>query len=405
MTMLPLDGITVIDFTTFLSGPYATQVMADLGATVIKIEPEHGDSSRGIPSHEVGDHTGYYLANNRNKKSVGVNLKTAKGQALARKLALASDVVIENFRPGVASRLGLDAKTLCAEKPSLIWAAITGFGQTGPWKDRPAYDMIVQALSGVMSLTGEPGGNAVRLGVPIGDIAAGLYSVIAINAALRARETTGQGDIIDISMLDCMLSLLSYQGVYSLISGKAPGPQGARHDSIPTYRSFRAGDGREFVVTANTERMWKGVCTAIGCEELAADPRFDNSRRRLKNREALWAILEPAFGAGSAEHWVAELQKNDVPAAMIRNVVEAFADARTSGRRMLWPLSDGTHEFDSIGTPINLVNAPEMPRGYPPAIGQDNVEVLGTLAGLAEDEAAKLLAEGVLYRQEREGAA
>lgn len=394
---LPLQGIRVLDFTTFLSGPYATQLLGDLGATVIKVEPEKGDSSRGIPSHEVGPDTGYYLANNRNKKSVGINLKSSEGQALARKLALGCDVVIENFRPGVASRLGLDADDLTTQKPSLIWASISGFGQTGPWKDRPAYDMIVQALSGAMSLTGHPGGEAARLGVPLGDIAAGLFSVIGITSALHARADSGKGQIIDVAMLDCMLSLLSYQGVYTLISGKAPQPQGARHDSIPTYRSFRGHDGREFVITANTERMWQGVCRTIGQPQLADDPRFSDGRKRLENREALWGILEPAFAARPAEEWVEALQANDVPAAMIRNVAEALDDARRSGRDMIWPVSEGEHSFDSLGAPIRFSDFDAMPRQYPPAIGENNVEILGELAGLDEAEVRTLRDTGVLY--------
>ncbi|WP_099867982.1 CaiB/BaiF CoA transferase family protein [Pararhizobium haloflavum] len=397
MTSLPLSGVQVLDFTTFLSGPFATQLLGDLGATVIKVEPAQGDSSRAIPSHEVGGDSGYYLANNRNKKSVGINLKTERGRSLARELALKCDVVIENFRPGVAARLGLDSTALRECKPELIWASISGFGQTGPWKDRPAYDMIVQALSGAMSLTGEPGGNAVRLGVPMGDIAAGLFSVIGILSALHARKSSGQGTVIDVAMLDCMLSLLSYQGVYSLISGQAPQPQGARHDSIPTYRSFRAGDGREFVMTANTERMWQGVCNAIGQPDLSADPRYSDGRKRLENRESLWRVLETAFSGETARIWVDRLQANDVPAAVIRNVAEALADARKSGRGMICSVETADARFDSLGAPIKFDQAVSTPSTYPPAIGEHNVEVLGDLIGLTADEAEQLMAEDVLH--------
>jgi CoA:oxalate CoA-transferase len=392
---LPLAGIKVLDLTTFLSGPYATQLLGDLGAEILKVEPPDGDSSRGIPSNPVGEDTGYFLANNRNKKSICVNLKDPEGQQVVRRLALQSDVVIENYRPGVASRLGLDASELTAENGRLVWASISGFGQTGPLRDRPAYDMIVQALSGVMSLTGEPGGKAMRLGVPMGDIGAGLFATIGILAALTSRAVTGRGRVIDVAMLDGMLNLLSYQGVYALISGNVPQPQGARHDSIPTYRSFTGSDGREFVVTANTERMWAGVYHTIGQPELADDPRFSTAALRLEHRQELWDILEPAFARAPAEHWVAVLVGQGVPAAPIRNVVEALGDARLTGRGMILPLDSERGSFDSLATPILFADTVATPRNYPPKIGQDTVVCLQE-AGLEPDDIDRLLTSGAV---------
>jgi CoA:oxalate CoA-transferase len=257
----PLTGITVVDFTTFLSGPFCCQILGDLGARVIKVEPPAGDLTRSIPPHFVGPDSAYYLSTNRNKESVVIDLKNSAGRALARQLIEHGDVVVENYRPGVAARLGLDPRQLHEEHPQLIWASISGFGQTGPDRDRPAYDMIVQALSGAMSLTGEPGRPAVRLGLPVGDLVAGMYAALGIIAALFDRTRTGKGRLLDVAMLDSLLSMLSYQGVYTTVSGIAPQPQGARHDSIPTYRTFTGGDGREFAVTANTERMWRTLCS------------------------------------------------------------------------------------------------------------------------------------------------
>src|SRR5690606_15288224 len=291
----PLAGYRIIDLTTFLSGPFCTQILADLGAEVIKIESPSGDSSRHIPPHFVEGDSAYYLGINRNKRSVAVDMKQAEGVALVKDLIGKAHVVVDNFRPGVAAGMGLDIPKLMEEHPKRVWASISGFGQHGPLYDRPAYDMIVQALSGVMSLTGEEGRPAVRLGIPAGDLVAGLYAAIAINAALADRERTGKGRIVDVAMLDCQLAMLSYQSAYALIAGVTPAPQGAKHDSIPTYRSFRGGDGRELVVTANTERMWQGLCRVLGLESLLDDERFQTGASRLKNKHALWEQLESAF--------------------------------------------------------------------------------------------------------------
>ncbi len=378
----PLSGYKVIDLTTFLSGPYCTQVLADLGADVVKVEPPAGDSSRHIPPHFVGDDSAYYLANNRNKRSICVDLKGADGQALVRRLIAKADVVVDNYRPGVLARLNLDPTELTQAQPSLIWASISGFGQTGPWMDRPAYDMIVQAESGVMSLTGEPGRPSVRLGIPAGDAVAGLYATIAINAALAERERTGLGGAIDVSMLDCQLAMLSYQSAYSLIGGVTPQPQGARHDSIPTYRAFVAGDGREIVVTANTERMWQGLCKALGMPELIDDERFLTGKSRLENKTALWALLEPAFLARSAQDWIERLETADVPVALIKTVPEALGDARRSGRDMITAMQapDGS-SIEVVGNPIKVVGAATPVDHYPPKLGADMDNVLSDWLG------------------------
>jgi CoA:oxalate CoA-transferase len=392
---LPLAGLKVVDLTTFLAGPFATQLLGDLGAEVVKVESPGGDSSRAIPSHDVGNDTGYFLANNRNKKSVSVNLKDRDGQEVVRRLVLQSDVVIENYRPGVAARLGLDSVELTARNERLIWASISGFGQTGPLSDRPAYDMIVQALAGVMSLTGEPGGKAMRLGVPLGDVGAGLFAVIGILAAVASRGVAGRGRIIDVAMLDCLLAMLSYQGVYSLISGRTPQPQGARHDSIATYRSFVASDGREFVVTANTEQMWTALCRVIEQPALAREPRFASPELRLEHRHELWAALESAFAKAPAHHWVDRLVDGGVPAALINNVTEALDAARASGRGMIFALESDRGRFESLGTPIVFAHTMPAPRKYPPDLGGDTVACLRD-AGFEPGEIARLLASGAV---------
>ncbi|WP_246244360.1 CaiB/BaiF CoA transferase family protein [Mycolicibacterium murale] len=393
----PLAGIRVLDLTTFLSGPSATQMLGDLGAEIIKVESPQGDSSRSIPPHFVGDDSAYYLASNRNKRSIVVDLKNPEGLAVVKRLAGECDVLIENFRPGVCARLGLAPGALTAANPRLVWASISGFGQVGPLRERPAYDMIVQAMSGVMSVTGHPGGPATRLGIPAGDVIAGMYAVVGVLSALLARERTGRGDVIDIAMLDGQISQLSYQAVYTLLSGKSPKPQGARHDSIPTYRAFTGGDGREFVVTANTQQMWERMARVAGLESLLADSRFADERGRLAHRDDLWGALEVAFAEKPAEEWVELLVAANVPAAPVLDVSSALDQARHSGRGLIVELDDDQgHSIDSIGTPIRFPDRPAPPRRYPPRLGQDTRAVLHDVLGLDEHEIARLLDCGAL---------
>jgi crotonobetainyl-CoA:carnitine CoA-transferase CaiB-like acyl-CoA transferase len=393
----PLNGVRVLDLTTFLSGPFCTQILADLGAEVIKVEPPGGDSSRHIPPHFLEGQSLYFLGINRNKQSISIDLKMDRGRQLVLELIGKADVVVENFRPGVACKNGLSIENITANHPRLIWASISGFGQTGPDSTKPAYDMVVQALSGVMSITGEVGRPAVRLGIPAGDTVAGLYTCIAICAALHRRNLTGRGDIIDVAMLDCQLAMLSYQGTYSLVAGTNPGPQGARHDSIPTYRSFMARDGRELVVTANTEKMWQGLCRSLELSALTGDARFATASDRLRNREELWQLLEAAFLEKDAVEHVDNLQRNDVPAALIKSVPEALDDARTASRGMIVEMQTPKGKcIEVVGNPIKFAGSKSPDPTYPPALGQDNVSVLSAWLDMPRSVADELLADGVL---------
>jgi CoA:oxalate CoA-transferase len=398
---LPLRGITVVDFTTFLSGPFCTQILGDLGATIIKIEPFCGDSSRNVPPHFVEEDSAYFISTNRNKKSIALDLKNSAGVKTARRLVLAADVVIENFRPGVCAKLGIDAQQILQKKPELIWASISGFGQTGPRRNDPAYDMIVQALSGAMSITGEVGRPSVRLGIPAGDLVAGMYAAIAINALLVGRSQTKKGGYIDISMLDGLLSMLSYQAQYHLVADTVPGPQAARHDSIPTYRSFLAGDGLEFVVTANTQRMWTKMCDVVGRHDLLVLPEFADASARHLNKEALWAELEMEFKKDKAGVWVARLMSLSVPAALIRNVPEAIADARAAERNMVVTARRcNGQSIEMINTPIRISGV-TSPCVFPPKLSQDCDEILQTILGLSVVEAERLAESGALLRPEK----
>lgn len=378
--------------TTFLSGPSATQLLGDLGAEIIKVEPPVGDSSRSIPPHFIGDDSAYYLASNRNKRSIVVDLKRSEGQVVVAGLAQECDVLIENFRPGVCARLGLDVEKLTAANPRLVWASISGFGQVGPFRERPAYDMIVQAMSGVMSVTGHPGGPATRLGIPAGDVIAGMYAVIGVLAALVAREHTGRGDVIDVAMLDGQISQLSYQAVYTLVSGESPKPQGAQHDSIPTYRSFTGSDRKEFVVTANTQAMWERMATVVGLSDLLDDPRYADERSRLVNRVTLWDALERAFAGRPAQEWVDLLVAANVPTAAVLDVGSALQQARQSGRGLIVELADDRgHTVEGVGTPIRFPARPAPEHRYPPRLGQDTRAILTDVLHLDDAEVDRLV--------------
>ena len=393
----PLKGLRVLDLTQFLSGPYATQILADLGAEVIKVEPHGGDSSRHIPPYFVDRDSAYYLSVNRNKQSVAVDMKHADGKALVRELALKSDVLIENFRPGVAAKLGLDPVALSEAHPGLVWCSISGFGQDGPYRELPAYDMIVQALSGGMSLTGESGGLPVRSGIPLGDLAAGMFAVISIQAALLERTHTGRGKQIDISMLDCQVSMLTYQAAYHLIAGVVPGTQGRAHDSFATYRTFIAGDGVNVVVCANTDRMWEDMARELGVAVLLEDPRYKTNGDRHANRDTLLPALDQAFLTQPAEHWVARFRAKGIPVGSVNTLDRALSDPQVLHRQMVLPLDDGRgHRISVAGNPIKFTGEVPPPDRYPPTLGEDNARVLADVLHWDAARVAALVEAGVL---------
>jgi crotonobetainyl-CoA:carnitine CoA-transferase CaiB-like acyl-CoA transferase len=377
----PMHGLRVLDLTQFLSGPYGTMILGDLGADVVKVEPPNGELSRTIPPNFVGETSSYYLSVNRNKRSVVADLKESEGLDRVRRLALAADVVIENFRPGVLQRLGISYEELSKQKPGLIWCSISGFGQDGPWRNWPAYDMVVQALSGGMSLTGEQGGEPVRAGIPIADVSAGMFAVIGILSALNERNRTGRGRWVDVAMYDCQLSMLSYQAAYFLHSGQIPLPQGSGHDSIPTYRTFVAGDGLHVVTTANTEKMWRQLVKVLGRPELASDLHFTTNRERFANRDVLWPELEEAFRARSAADWMTLLIDAGVPAGVVNTLDEALINPHAEARKMVLSLSPEPADVSGApirvaGNPIKFVGTAEGPHRYPPALGLHNDEVV-----------------------------
>ncbi|MGC8974331.1 MAG: CaiB/BaiF CoA transferase family protein, partial [Thermoproteus sp.] len=336
MAYLPLEGVRVVDLTSAMAGPFATMLLADLGAEVIKVEPPEGDQSRDWGPPFYGEkYSAYFASVNRGKKSVVVNLKNEDGRRVVYRLAERADVFLENFRPGTAARLGVGYQILRKLNPRLIYCSISGFGQYGRYRDQPGYDLIALAMSGLMDLTGEPDGPPVKFAVPIADIVTGMYCAVAVLAALRARERTGEGAYIDMALLDSALGISTHQSASYLASGRVPRRLGSAHSSIAPYQAFKAGDGRYFIVAVGTEKLRRDFCKAIGREDLADDPRFESNDKRAVNREALAAELERVFSQRPASHWVEALRAAGIPAAPIYNIAEALSDENTRERGML----------------------------------------------------------------------
>lgn len=399
-----LAGVRILDFTQVLSGPFCSQILADLGAEVIKVESPQGDVARTMPPHFVGEDSVYYQAVNRNKRSIVVDLKSAEGLEIARRLAIESDIIIENFRPGVLQKLGLSPEAVRAEKPSLIWCSVSGFGQEGPYRDKQAYDIVVQALSGGMSLTGERDGHNVRAGIPIADLAAGMYGAIGILAALHRVKETGRGEVIDVSMLDCQAAMLGYQAAYYLHSGQVPGRQGRGHDSIAAYRTFMAKDGVEVVVAAMTDRQWESLCRAVDREKLIEDPRFATSALRRTNRSDVWAVLEEAFLARDADEWVPDLERAGVPVGTVNTLDRVVADPQIQARGMVLEIDGGDgRKLRVMGNPLFMQESRRSTNSFPPEAGEHSAAILHEVLGLSRDQVQDLLDTGAVAAKEPAG--
>jgi crotonobetainyl-CoA:carnitine CoA-transferase CaiB-like acyl-CoA transferase len=390
----PLRHTVVVDLTQHLAGPFATQILGDLGARVIKIEPPGGDPTRFIGPHFVDGDSAYYLSVNRNKESVVIDLKTEAGRETLLRLVDAADAVVENFRPGTLEKLGISADLLRARNPRLVVTSLTGFGLDGPYRDRPAFDMIVQALGGGMSLTGEIGGHPVRSGLPIGDLCAGMNAAIATLAGLLRAEHAGEGSRADVAMLDTQVSLLSYVASYYLADGEVPGLQGRQHMSIPTYRALGCAD-RDIVITANTPRMWLGLCRALDLPALPDDPRFATNEARRTHRDELAALLEPAARRHPAAELLARLAAEGVPSAPINTVDATLADPQVQHRDMVLEQQRGDATLRAVGDPLKISEGRRV-HVVPPRLGEDTAQVLRSVAALGEEEIEDLLASGAL---------
>ena len=381
--MSALAGLRILELTQVMAGPFCGQVLADMGADVVKVEPPEGDSTR----ESLG--TAAFLAVNRNKRSIALDLKTPEHQAVLHRLVTEADVLLENHRPGVAARLGADWETLCELNPRLIYASVSGFGQTGPYAQRPGYDLIAQGLSGVMSVTGEPGGDPVKCGIPISDLSAGLFCAIAILSAVVARERTGRGQRIDTSLFEAALALSIWETAELWGTGRAPQPLGSAHRLSAPYQALRTADGY-ITVGANNQRLWTRLCEAIGRPELTADERFATNDVRMANREALEAELESTLAARSTDDWVAVLSEAGVPCGPIHDYRQVFDDPHTQAREMEVRIDHPVEgPMSALGIPVKLSETPGAVRRPAPLLGEHSEEILRD-AGFAPEEIAAL---------------
>jgi crotonobetainyl-CoA:carnitine CoA-transferase CaiB-like acyl-CoA transferase len=399
----PLSNIRVLDLSRVLAGPWCTQMLADFGADVIKIEkPGEGDDTRGWgpPFLTNGDGTrgdaAYFQSANRGKKSVCIDIAQTEGQRLIRELAAKSDVLVENFKVGGLKKYGLDYDTLKSVNPRLIYCSITGFGQTGPFAQRAGYDFMIQGMAGVMSITGEPDGNPMKMGVAFSDIFAGLHAVIGITSALYHRERTGEGQFIDISLLDSQVAVLANQALNYLVAGKAPGRLGNAHPNIVPYQTFATKDG--FIIMAvGNDRQFTEFCRIIGSPALAADARYQKNKGRVENRSSLVPILEPLMLKRTTVEWVEAFEAASVPCGPINTLDQVFANPQVMARGLQFGLTRDDHvQVPGVANPIGFSETPNSYELAPPRLGQNTTDVLSDLLGMDQATLARMRKAGVV---------
>jgi formyl-CoA transferase len=397
MTASPLSDVRVLDLSRILAGPYCTMVLADYGADVIKIEePLTGDGTRAWGPPWIGDQSAYFLAANRNKRSVAVDLKRPEGRQIVHELAQRADVVIENFKVGGAEKLGVDYATLSALNPRLIYCSITGYGQTGPYKDRAGYDFIIQAEGGVMSITGPEEGEPYKVGVAIADITAGLFAATAILAALHERERSGKGQAIDVALLDAQIAWLANVAQNYLATGEPPQRYGNAHPSIVPYETFPTADGR-IAVGIGSDAQFRKFCEAAGRPELAEDERFCTNRARVEHRRTLIPLLQALFRTRTSAEWLSLLAALGIPAGPINDVPAALNSPQVRARAMVQEVDHPTlGRIRLLGPVAKFSRTPAQIRRPPPPLGYHTDEVLRTLLDYSDDQIAALRRSGVI---------
>jgi len=393
----PLEDIKILDFTRVLAGPFASMILGDLGAEVIKVEPLAGDESRSWPPILEKGESGYFMILNRNKKSITLNLKDQRAKEIVYKLAPKVDMIIENFTPGVVERLGIDYKTLSQDHPGLIYCSISGFGQYGPYRDKKAYDPIIQGMTGLMSITGERGRSPVKVGIPITDLVAAIYAVTAIQAAYIHKSKNGKGQYIDIALYDSMLSLLTIMSMEYFTAGKAPERWGLDHIHRVPARAFEARDGQYIQVAATNEVMYPKFCKLLGVEELINDPRFDTNAKRVENRDEIMPIFENKMRKKTRDEWLRIFEKANLPCGPILALNEVFSDINVKEREMLFTLEHPVEgEVKQLGFPYKLFDTPAKVKLRPPSLGEHNEEVLKGWLNYSNQDIARFKAEKVI---------
>ena len=395
--MKALEGIRVLDLTRALAGPFCTLMLGDYGADVIKIEiPGSGDDTRHWGPPFIGEESAYFLSINRNKRSLTLNMRDPQAKEIFLKLAKNSDVVVENFTPGVMERFGLDYEAVNKINPKIVYCSISGFGQDGPYRNRSAYDQIMQGISGLMSITGEPDGEPQKIGIAVTDIGAGMWSAFAIMAALRHQEREGEGQYIDVSMMDSQVAWLTYQAGYFFATGKAPGRMGAAHPTLVPYQGFMCNDGKYVNVAVGSERIWERFCQAIQKEELRDNPDFATNGDRVNHRSTLVPLLQELFLTRSSAEWIEDLLAGSVPCGPINDLADVFSDPQVLARQMYVEMPHPSlGSIKQTGLPIKFSRTPGSLERHPPLLGEHNDEILAEL-GYKKDDIKQLKDQAVI---------
>jgi CoA:oxalate CoA-transferase len=389
-----LEHLRILELGQVIAGTFGGMILADLGAEVIKVEPPSGDAGRRSAIYGVGAESAIHLTHNRNKKSIVLNLKTERGRAVLLDLVRTVDAVVENFRPGVLARLGVDFDQMRQVNPEVVLVSVSGFGIDSPYRDLPAYDLIVQAMSGHMSIMGEKDRPPVIMGIPVADLLAGVFAAIAVLAGVQGRQQRGHGGHYDVAMFDVMVEMLAHVGTLYLNTGQDQEPQGSAHPFITPWQAFRCRDGRYVVVAPREEHFWSRLCGALGVPELADRPEFADARARQSHREQLLPLLEGLFVQRDAAEWIDTLRSSGVPVAPVNRMPAVFADPNVTVRRMVQSVETERGTLRAVGNAIKTVDGPERPMTPPPTLGADTAAVLSSLLGYRDADIDALGAAG-----------